>query len=77
MIIPCDNLSNVHDPLTIGEDGSAIRVICRICKEQIVIHKDMFTGAPEKREWARVFKRDTLQPNTNLFYKVYPQHLRM
>lgn len=72
----CDNLSNVHDPEIVAEDNCAVRVVCKICKHQITIRKDPFTGAPEKRKWAEVFKRDTLQPNSNLFYKVYPQHIR-
>ena len=72
----CDNKSNVHDPITIGEDYNAMRVQCKICKHSYVIHKD-FTLAPEMRSYAKIFKRDILQPKENLFYKVYPQYLRI
>ncbi len=76
MSYECDNISNCHDPITIGEDRNALRVFCKQCKHQYVIRKDPNTGAPEKREYARIFKRDTLQGNDNLFYKIYPQYLR-
>lgn len=71
----CNNFSNCHDPITIGEDYNALRVFCKICKHQYVIHKDI-TLAPEKRLYAKIFKRDILQPRENLFYKVYPHYLK-
>lgn len=70
----CDNISNAHDPITTGEDYCAIRVLCRICKETYIIPKD-FNLSPEKRMYARIFKRDILQPKENLFYKIYPHYL--
>lgn len=71
----CDNISACHDPITIAEDISAMRVFCRNCKHQYVIHKD-FRGSPEKREYSRIFKRDVLQGNDNLLYKYRPDYLR-
>ena len=71
----CDNVSNCHDPIVIGEDSNATRVICKICKEQFVIRKD-WRGVHLNRQWSEVFKRDVLQGNDNLFYKIYPKHLR-
>lgn len=72
----CDNISNCHDPITIGEDSNALRVICKQCKNIYVLRKDPNTGAPEKKEYSKIFKRDILQGNDNLFYKIYPQYLR-
>jgi hypothetical protein len=71
----CDNKSRAHDPITIGEDNNAQRVLCKECKSVIVIRKD-WRGAPEKRQYAEVFKRDILQRSENLFYKYYPQYLQ-
>lgn len=71
----CDNIRGVHNPITIAEDNNALRVFCTECKTQIVLRKDPNTGAPEKREYARVFKRDILQGNDNLFYKLHPEHI--
>jgi hypothetical protein len=71
----CDNISSTHAPKIIGEDETGMRVFCTECKHQYVIRKD-YRGAPEKREYARIFKRDTLQGNDPLFYKYYSQHLK-
>lgn len=72
----CDNITNCHQPITIGEDQSALRVYCTQCQHQFVIHKDANTGAPDKREYAKIFRRDILQGNDPLFYKIYPQWLK-
>ncbi len=71
----CDNFSSVHDPVTVSEDACAMRVYRKECKHQYVIRKD-WRGIPENKEYSRVFKRDVLQGHENLFYKIYPQHLR-
>lgn len=72
----CDGKSNIHDPITIGEDSCALRVLCKQCKSQFVIRKSP-NGAPERRAYAKIFKRDILQGSDNLFYKVYPQYLKI
>ena len=53
----CNNKSNAHDMEVIGESESAMRVICKICKRKYVIHKDINKGNPEKRKYAKLFKR--------------------
>lgn len=70
----CDNVSNVHNPIVIAEDECAMRVFCKLCKHQYVIRKD-WRGVSENKQYSKIFKRDTLQPHENLFYKVYPQYL--
>lgn len=74
MIYPCNNISNAHDPVSIGEDSNANRVICKECKEQYVLHKD-WRGTVENRQYSKIFKRDIIQPRENLFYKIYPHYL--
>lgn len=71
----CDNKSQCHNPLVIAEDENAMRVICTECKNQFVIRKD-WRGVPENRQYQKVFRKDTLQGNTNLFYKYYAQFLK-
>lgn len=71
----CDNISYCHDPITIGEDGNAIRVFCRQCNNQYLIRKDE-RGVVDNREYSKIFKKEILQPNSNLFYKYYDTHLR-
>ena len=71
----CDNFFDCHDPITVSEDNNALRVFCKICKDQIVIRKD-WRGVPDNRHYSEVFKRYILQGNDNLFYRYYPQHLK-
>ena len=73
----CDAVSQVHDPITIGEDMNALRVLCKQCKHQFVIRKHFIKGNPEMREYAKIFKRDILQPKDPLFYKIYPHYLKI
>lgn len=66
----CDDFSECHDMKTMGEDDNALRVFCRICKHMYVIRKD-HNANPEKRTYAKLFKRDIIQPSQNLYYKYY------
>ncbi len=75
MIKECNNISQCHDPIVIGEDDNAMRVFCRQCKNQYVIRKD-WRGVPENRQYSKIFQKEILQGNDNLFYKYYPMHLR-
>jgi len=75
-MIECNGKSNLHDPLTI-HDGEVERVICKQCKHQDIIRKDPVSGAPEKRQYAKIFRRLILQPKDPLFYKIYPQYLKI
>ncbi len=71
----CDNTSRCHTPITIEEDMNALRWACTTCKESSIIRKD-WRGVPENREFSRVYRKEILQPNQNLFYYYYSQHLR-
>lgn len=71
----CDNKSKCHDPFVIHE-GDAMRVICKECKHQYIIRVDPIKRVPINRLYIKVFKRLSLQPNNNLFYKYYPWHLK-
>lgn len=72
----CDNKSRTHSPKVIGEGKDAMRVICVSCHRRYIIHKDPITGAPEKRLYAKIFKKDILQMSDNLFFKYYKHHVR-
>ena len=71
----CDNISEAHDLIPIHEDSNAMRVICKICKNQYVIRKD-WRGVPINRDYIKIFKRDVLQGGDNLLYKYHPKFLR-
>jgi len=72
----CNNKSNCHDPITIGEDENAMRVLCKVCYKTYIIRKDPIKRVPEKRFYAKIFKRDILQGNDNLLYKYHEEFLR-
>lgn len=73
----CDNKSQAHNMLVISDGDTAMRVLCKLCKHQFVIRKDPYKGVPEKRQYAKLYKRDILQGSDNLFYKYYPQYLKI
>lgn len=72
---PCNNKSACHTPETVAEDQNALRVLCTTCKMVKTLRKDPIKNVPEKRSYARFFKKDILQGGDNLFYKYYPQYL--
>jgi len=74
--IECDNKKRCHTPLTIAEDLNAMRVVCMTCWHTYIIRKDPYKGNPEKRQYVKIFRKDALQGNDNLFYKYYPQFMR-
>ena len=64
----CNNTSATHDPFVLHDDRNALRVFCKTCKKQERIGKDRH-GNPENKLYIEWFKRDSLQPNSNLYYK--------
>lgn len=72
----CDNKSACHELKTISDGDTAMRVLCTQCKHMYVIRKDPYKGVPEKRSYAKIFKKDILQGNDNLLYKYHPEFMR-
>ncbi len=72
----CDGKKGIHNPTVIQEDGNAMRVLCKECQHQFIIRKD-WRGAPENRSYSTIFRRDSIQGNHPLFYKIYPQYLHV
>lgn len=73
----CDNKSACHNMKEIIDGDSAMRVICIECKRQFVIRKDSFKGVPEKRQYAKLYKRDILQGSDSLLYRYHPEYLKV
>ncbi len=71
----CDNVARCHE-LKIIDDTDAMRVLCTQCKHQFFIRKDPIKNVPEKRQYIKIFKKEALQGNENLFYKYYSQFLK-
>lgn len=71
----CDNKAQCHSLVAISDGDSGMRVLCTNCHTPFVIRKDRFKEVPEKRSYAKIFKKDILQGNDNLFYKYHPEYL--
>lgn len=72
----CDNINNCHDNKTIVEFTDGIRVICTICKKVSIVRFDI-NGRTNNRFYSKLFKRDVVQPGSNLYYKVHPEQMSL
>lgn len=70
----CDNINECHYLEIVAETHEALRAFCLLCKNTYIVRKDE-KGSPERREYAKLFKRDILQPSENLYYKYHPEKL--
>lgn len=68
----CDNINQCHDNITIGETSDGIRTYCKLCGKINEIRFDT-NGRCDNREYSEIFKRDTVQPGSNLYYKIHPE----
>ena len=64
----CDNINQSHDNIVITETDDGLRVICKICKKVNILRKDRDSRF-NNRQYIKVFKRDTAQPGSNLYYR--------
>lgn len=49
---------------------------CRICNRTYYI-KTNRNGAPDKRQYAKLFYRDVVQPNKPLYYKIHREKMKI
>jgi hypothetical protein len=71
-MLPCNNITRCHDLIIFEENVTALRAFCKTCRRSYVVRKDG-NGNPEKRKYARLFKKDILQRHENLYYKYHPE----
>lgn len=72
----CDNINNCHDNVEIAQNNDGVRFICKQCKLVSTFRIDE-NGRMNTRQYGKVFKRDTVQPGSNLYYKVYPEKMSL
>lgn len=75
MSYECNNVSACHHLVDIFDGDSGMRVLCKDCKRQYVIRKDSYKRVPEIRQYVKMFRKDALQGNDNLFYKYHDNYL--
>lgn len=72
----CDNKRETHAPHILHDDASAMVAGCAICKTVQVFRKDP-SGRMDNRAYLKFFKRELLQPNSNLYYKYHADELNI
>lgn len=70
----CNNISQCHDVQVIYDSNEAMVAVCKICWEQRVFRKDP-DGRMDNIAYAAFFKKELLQPWTNLYYKYHPDKM--
>jgi hypothetical protein len=72
----CDNINSVHNNLLINEQKDGMRFVCKTCRKINIIRLDA-NGRCDNRLYAKVFKADTVQPGSNLYYKLHPEQMSL
>jgi len=64
-----DNINSVHKMKDLQNDEAILIAYCERCKKRYYVRKQ----ADGKTDpiYNKIFKRDVLQPGTNLYYKEY------
>lgn len=65
-----DNVNFVHKMRTLEDVSDVLVVYCERCKARYYFRKDA-GGRIMGQNYHNIFKRDTLQPHQNLYYKEY------
>ncbi len=69
----CDGINDVHTTKTLFHNSEVEVAYCVKCKLRVYLRKG-FDGRDDPR-YGTFFKADTLQPSSNLYYKVHPHKL--
>lgn len=64
-----DNKNSVHKFRSLVDEASIIVAYCERCKQRVSVNPK------DRRKYMKLFKRDVLQPGTNLYYKEYPHKM--
>lgn len=63
-----DNKNSVHKMIELKDDDRIIEAYCERCKFHCYIRKYQGRADPK---YGQIFRRDILQPGSNLYYKEY------
>ena len=63
-----DNINSVHKMKYLQDDDRIIIAYCEKCKQRYYIRK--YQGRTDPM-YGKLFRRDTLQPSSNLYWKEY------
>lgn len=71
----CDNKSTAHYMIEIP-DKRGMRGFCKLCRRTFYLRLNK-NGAPDKRQYAKLFYRDIVQPSRPLYYKFHPEKMQL
>lgn len=66
-----DNINSVHKMKYLMDHEGIIVCYCERCKLKFEVKPQ------DNKTYRRLFKRDTLQPHENLYYKEYPNKMNI
>lgn len=71
----CRFPSDVHKAVILKDTPEVIEAYCTKCKEHEYFRKD--SAGRVDPAYGDFFKADTLQPNSNLYYRVHPRRMHV
>lgn len=71
-----DNVNFVHKMRNLEDSPDVLVAYCERCKARYYFRKDG-GGRIIGQNYHKVFKRDTLQPHQNLYYKEYKDRMNV
>lgn len=69
-----NNIDSVHKMKYLEDAPDVVVAYCEHCKKRYYFRKNNGKTDPK---YNAVFKRDTLQAHENLYYKIYPQRMKI
>lgn len=69
-----DNVQSVHKMKILSDTEECVIGYCENCKNRYYNRKRDGRTDPMYRV---IYRRDTLQPNSNLYYKTYPERMNV
>lgn len=71
----CNNKTDAHFMVELSGKGGIV-AYCRLCRRTYYLRTNK-NGAPDKRQYNKLFYRDIIQPNKPLYYKIHRDRLRL
>lgn len=75
LTLECDNVTNAHLMVELTGKGGMV-YYCRLCRRTYYLRTNKH-GAPNNREYTKLFYRDIVQPSKPLYFKVHPEKMRL
>lgn len=77
LITECDNVNQAHDMVAVpSHHKGGERAFCRICQRTYYLHHNK-NGAPENREYQKLYYRWVVQPSKPLYYRIHPSVMKL